>query len=292
MARAELTAYRLVHDAADGFPGVAVDRFDDVVVVHAEPGAEVPDLRALGATGYVKIHPRQASRMPVRPSTQSAWGEPVERAMVLEHGARYVVKPAAGLSVGLFLDMREVRGWLREQSAGRTVLNLFAYTCSFGVSASLGGATRVLNLDLSKAYLAWGRENYALNDLPVDPRDFVFGDALDWLARFGRRGERFDLVLVDPPSFSTTGRRAFSVERDYAALMEAAAQVVASRGILVAATNHAGISATRFDSFVARGLRDAGREGRLMERWHEPDIDFPVPPGGHPYLQVLALALD
>jgi 23S rRNA (cytosine1962-C5)-methyltransferase len=182
-----------------------------------------------------------------------------------------------------------VRQWLREEATRRSVLNLFAYTCSFGVVASVGGAARVLNLDLSRPYLEWGKLNYKLNGLAIDEHDFVYGDALDWLGRFARRGERFDLVIVDPPSFSSTP---FSITRDYARLVELAARVISPAGILLAAANHAGTSDGRFDSWLRAGLAAASRSGHLLERWHEPDVDFPVGPGRWPYLKVRALVLD
>jgi 23S rRNA (cytosine1962-C5)-methyltransferase len=185
--------------------------------------------------------------------------------------------------------MRDVRGWLRQAASGRTVLNTFAYTCAFGVSAALGGAKRVLNLDLSRPYLAWGQANYRLNRLPVDPHDFVFGDAFDWLGRFVRRDERFDVVIVDPPSFSSSP---FSVARDYPRLVQAAARVVAHAGILITATNHAATSDERFEGWLRAGLQSAGRQSQLVQAWHEPEADFPVPAGRRPYLKVRALVLD
>jgi 23S rRNA (cytosine1962-C5)-methyltransferase len=169
------------------------------------------------------------------------------------------------------------------------VLNLFAYTCSFGVSASLGGAQRVLNLDLSRPYLQWGQQNYRLNELNPDPHDFVYGDTFDWLGRLARRDSRFDLVIVDPPSFSSTR---FSVTRDYARLVAAAARVVAPAGILLAATNNVGTSDHHFDTWLRSGLTTAGRHGQLVHSWHEPMADFPVAAGHMPYLKVRALALD
>jgi 23S rRNA (cytosine1962-C5)-methyltransferase len=150
----------------------------------------------------------------------------------------------------------------------------------------------VVNLDLSRNSLSWGQENYVANGLAVDPKDFVYGDALDWLARFARRQQSFDLVIVDPPSFSTSRRGTFSAERDYVRLATAAARVVAPGGILLAATNHAGISGMRFDAVLARGVSEAERPARLLRRWHEPALDFPVAPGDHPYLKVRALILD
>ena len=86
--------------------------------------------------------------------------------------------------------MRETRARVRAWAAGKRVLNCFAYTCGFGVAATAGGATRVLNLDLSKSALEWGKANYRANGFTPDDHDFVYGDVFDWLARLARRGAR------------------------------------------------------------------------------------------------------
>jgi 23S rRNA (cytosine1962-C5)-methyltransferase len=284
-----------VHGAADGAPGLFVDRFGDALIVHADSPKILAAWRAKLPTndcpiGVAKVHPREPSRTP--PTEVTLWGEPPPELLVTERAARYVIRPLGSLNVGLFLDMRDVRQWLREHVAGRTVLNLFAYTCSFGVSAALGGAQRVLNLDLSRAYLDWGKANYRANELAVDDRDFVFGDAFDWLTRFSKRGQLFDLVIVDPPSFSSTRDATFSAARDYPRLVAAAARTVAPGGILLAATNHAGTTEARFDAWLRSGLASASRRGRLEQRWHEPSADFPLVEGQQPYLKVRALTLD
>jgi 23S rRNA (cytosine1962-C5)-methyltransferase len=280
----DATAYRLIHG------DLAVDRFDDVAVIHARSEQalrhSLPALRDhLGdfTTVYAKVHTRAGQGR-----TELVRGPSRERVEVVEHGVRYEVRPESGLNVGLFLDMREVRQWVRAHASERTVLNLFAYSCSFGVVASLGGASRVLNIDLSKPYLEWGKVNYGLNGLAVDERDFVFGDALDWLSRFARRRALWGMVIADPPSFSSTP---FSITRDYARLVALSAQVVSPGGVLLAAANHAGTSDVRFDAWIAEGLAAAARRGTEIERWHEPTVDFPVPHGGRPYLKVRALAL-
>jgi 23S rRNA (cytosine1962-C5)-methyltransferase len=301
-ALADLSTYRLFHGDGEGAPGIAVDRFDRVVVIHAESPETLDEwLPALseGLAGfdaaYTKVHPPSRSRLTAATlralaPPEPAWGAPSSDVEVIEHGVRFVVRPAAGFSLGMFLDMREVRAWLRANTERRSVLNLFAYTCSFGVNAVLGGAGRVINLDLSRSYLEWGKTNYRLNGLEPHERDFIYGDAFDWLGRFARRGESFDLVIVDPPSFSSTP---FSVTRDYARLIEAAARVVGPTGILVAATNHAGTSDERFEDWLQNGLTRAQRHGTVVQRWHEPSVDFPLAPGGTPaYLKVRALVLD
>jgi 23S rRNA (cytosine1962-C5)-methyltransferase len=300
--RADLDTYRLVNGAADGTPGLAVDRYGEVAVIHADALSMLEktlasirdEVAGVCRVGFVKVHPRAAARVSNATrhelaSPEPRWGEPVGETTVVENDVGYVIRPTAGLSVGLFLDMREVRQWLRSVCAGRSVLNLFAYTCSFGVCAALGGASRVVNLDLSRPYLEWGKANYALNDLSVDERDFIYGDAFDWLSRFARHSQLFDVVIVDPPSFSSTP---FSVTRDYPRLVAAATRVVSPDGCLLAATNHAATTERRFETWIADGLSEGGRSGRSVGRWHEPEVDFPVAPGERPYLKVRAIELD
>jgi 23S rRNA (cytosine1962-C5)-methyltransferase len=286
-----------VHREADSAPGLAVDAFGDALVIHADSEAVLTAWRdalreALSsfASACVKLHLPQASR--ARLHAEQLWGEPTEAAEVVEGGVRYEIRTQVGLNIGLFLDMREVRSWLRQVAEGRSVLNLFAYTCSFGVAAMLGGASRVLNIDLSKSYLEWGQMNYRRNAVHVDRHDFVYGDAMDWLNRFARRSETFDVVIVDPPSFSSMRSGTFAVERDYPRLAQTAARVVAPGGILLAATNHAGMSDAYFDSMLRTAVDAAARAHRIMRRWHEPLPDFPVAAGGKPYLKVRALALE
>ena len=155
---------------------------------------------------------------------QPVYGPDLGEFVAHEEGLAYVIRPGDGLSTGLFPDMREGRARVRAWAAGRRVLNTFAYTCGFGVAATAGGATRVLNLDLSKSVLEWGQANYRANGFEPDPHDFVFGDVFDWLARLAKRGDRFDLVILDPPGFSRTKSRAFSAARDYGELAGLAAR--------------------------------------------------------------------
>src|SRR5204863_97235 len=124
----------------------------------------------------------------------------------------------AGFSVGLFPDQRENRSFVR-YIAPKRLLNCFAYTCSFSVSAAYVGAT-TLNIDLSKKSLARGRENFALNSLPTIGHRFIADDVMAVLPRLAHKGEKFDVIILDPPTFSRSpGGKTFQVEHDFENLL-------------------------------------------------------------------------
>jgi 23S rRNA (cytosine1962-C5)-methyltransferase len=254
---------------------------DAVAQVHAPRGV------------YLKRRPREARveantrRDALAPETP-ARGEALEVLDALEGGLRFRIRPAQGLSVGLYLDMREVRGWLRERARGATVLNLFAYTCGFSVYGRAGGARRVLNLDASRRVLDWGVENAELNGQPADRYDYVAGDAFDWLQRLARKGEAFDVVVADPPGFATTRDSRFSAARDYPRLAAACAERVRPGGTLLACCNVAQLSAVRFRQLVEQGAAQAGRRLTGLTLLTQSPVDFPVPEGTEPPLKVWA----
>ena len=296
---ARTDAYRLIHRAADGFPDLAVDQFAEVLVAHlytqGKPGPPPLPLlnelaeRARARAIYVKHRPTQASRLSAKDRAALAppaplVGDSVEETIVSEHGLRFLIRPSEGLSPGLFLDMREWREWVRAQAAAKTVLNCFAYTCGFGVAALAGGASRAVNIDISKNYLDWGQRNAELNGFKPDSKDYIVGDVFDWLKRFGRRGQTFDLVILDPPSFSTTRETRFSVQQNYAELAALAAGVTAPGGWLLACANSAELPVRSFKAKVQEGLE--GFTARIVQMAHEPEIDFPVAPGASPYLKI------
>jgi 23S rRNA (cytosine1962-C5)-methyltransferase len=138
-----------------------------------------------------------------------------------------------------------------------------------------GGAKRVLNIDASRRVLEWGEENARLNGQPVDRYDYVAGDVFEWLERLARKGEAFELVVVDPPSFASTRTSRFSAAKDYAALATLAARVVAPGGRLVACCNLATLAPRRFETMVAEGVARAGRRAGGGESLGPSPVDFP-----------------
>jgi 23S rRNA (cytosine1962-C5)-methyltransferase len=220
---------------------------------------------------YLKLRPRQANVVgdavlaglaPVEP----VWGAAPAEIEALENGVRYRVRLGGALGTGIYLDQRGNRRWLRDHAGGLRVLNTFAYTCAFSVAAAVGGAARTVSLDASAGCLADGRYNLALNGFG-DPvlhdtphHDILRGDVFHWLPRLARRGDRFDLVVLDPPSYShVKGGKRFAAAHDYPDLMALALSVLAPRGTLLCCTNHAGLDRRRFHQLLLTGAERGGR---------------------------------
>lgn len=256
----QVTAWRALDGAGDGCPGLTLDRLGPAAVLNIDADAALADaavtdlaresqrqLQPFGVDAvYVKPFVRDRSRLggelpdESRSPTPRAGMPQPESLAVDEYGVHFEVRPYDGLSTGLFLEHREHRRALAATAPAR-VLNLFAYTCAFAMPLARAGA-HVTNVDVSARYLEWGRRNAALNGLPDDRLRFLRRDARDYLAHAGRRaGERFDLVILDPPTFGAADRRrgvrAWRAVDDYPALVRAAVEVLAPGGRIFAATN-------------------------------------------------------
>jgi 23S rRNA (cytosine1962-C5)-methyltransferase len=286
-------AYLWIDRHHDGFPDLRVERLGPAAVALRYDEREGPlpraTLEALLAAApeleavWEQRRPRRGAGGPAA----CLHGAAAPRLVVRELGLRFQLDLAASpTSTGLFLDQRETRRRLLGLDlAGKTVLNAFAHTGALSVAAARVGATTT-SLDLSRRYLDWARENLALNDLDPAAHDFIYGDALEWMRRLEKKGRRFDLVLVDPPSFSTTGKGkgAWSVERDLGAIVALAARLVApAGGALYVSTNLRRLPPARFLALVDEGLAAAGRPGQV--EWTTLPLDHRTGPQDPPYLK-------
>ncbi len=143
------------------------------------------------------------------------------------------------IDTGLFCDHRETRARVRKESAGKRFLNLFGYTGSFTCAAASGGAAGSVTVDTSRTYLDWARDNLALNQLSGTQHELVRADAREWLSRAATQGKKFELILLDPPSYSTReGAADFDVQRDHPTLIRDSLKLLAPGGQLYFSTNH------------------------------------------------------
>jgi 23S rRNA (cytosine1962-C5)-methyltransferase len=298
IAPEETNAFRQLHGAADGVPDVYVDRLGDWMLVQGEsvPGEAL--LKPWIGSGVLGAGPRgvyfkrrlrqvrQVSSEEASPRLVQGEAAP-ERFVVRENGVEYGLGMGEGYSVGLFLDQRDNRrrlltrhvaaGFPLYENPGSTpeVLNCFAYTCAFSVCAALGGA-RSTSLDLSRNYLDWGRDQFRRNGLDPAAHDFIYGDVFDWLKRLAKKTRRFDVVLLDPPTFSRSREHGdFRAESDYGHLVALALPLLRPGGVLLASTNAARLTPERFLAQVQEAIEGAGR--RILQEHYVPQPpDFPV----------------
>jgi 23S rRNA (cytosine1962-C5)-methyltransferase len=301
----DTTCFRLVNDEGDALPALAVDVYDRWLVAQLHTGDVWNDARRervldrLGALGfegvYLKLRPKQANvlvdtrREDVAPARAVRGESAPEEIVVREEGVPYRVRLGDGLSTGLFLDQRQNRVLVRRLAEGARVLNLFSYTCGFTVAAAVGGASRTVSVDASVAALERGRANVEGAGIALASHVFAAEDAFAWLARAAKKKEeRFDLVVLDPPSYSSTKKRRFVAESDYGELVTQALAVLAPGGRILASCNHRGMTWSRFRRLCAEGARAARRDLAQLKDL-QGGSDYPAPPGGTTHLKSVLL---
>jgi 23S rRNA (cytosine1962-C5)-methyltransferase len=312
-------AFRLMHGAADNDPDLYMDRFGECLLAQTASAAEpaeilesVAPLRSSALSGlsqdnppvYLKLLTKSVSRTSTaeaQPQLISGEAAP-EPFTIQENGILYEISFQQGYSVGLFLDQRDNRRRLltnyvapqfplfENGLAGREVLNTFAYTCAFSVCAAVGGA-RTTSLDLSKKYLDWGKRNFTLNHIDPAAHDFIFGDLFDWAPRLAKKNRLFDLILLDPPTFSHSKSGIFQAEKHYRKLVSAVLPLLHPNGILFASTNAQKLAPEKFLAEIRSAAADARRR-ILQEQYIPQPPDFPVTRDEPAYLKTVWLRLS
>jgi 23S rRNA (cytosine1962-C5)-methyltransferase len=223
-------------------PGFWIERFGDTALISMRPGPDAKTLAAsIAQTGWnpKRVLVRQLVRNPGEKDTPVLLsGDPQSSSLetVSESRLLYELDFSASYSPGLFPDQRLNRFFLKERKP-RRVLNTFAYTCAFSVAAASVGA-ETLSVDVSKSSLQRGRRNFELNQISPEGHRFVPEDVPTFLRRLIKRGETFDAIILDPPTFGRSGAgKTFRFERDFPALLECAHQLSALGAAILLSTN-------------------------------------------------------
>ncbi|TWC40268.1 23S rRNA (cytosine1962-C5)-methyltransferase [Pseudomonas sp. SJZ079] len=309
--------YRLFHGSQEGAGGLTIDRYGPQLLVqsfhHSLPRDELLQLanqcaEALGAALLLVYNDRSQGNSRIDRQDPIYPAEPAALADLIGHewGLNYRVRGRhAGQDPLLFLDLRNARGWVKAHSAGKRVLNLFAYTCGIGLSAAAGGATEVLNLDFAEGNLAVGRENGALNP-ELAPMHFIQSDYFPAIRQLAglpiaqRRGQKlpsyprvepqqFDLVFLDPPAWAKSAFGTVDLLRDYQSLLKPALLATAEGGVLICCNNLAKVGLADWREQVLRCASKLGRPVRECQVL-APATDFPSR-DGQPPLKTLILHL-
>lgn len=291
-------AFRAFHGPLEGDPRFVVDVYAATAVVYRHAPADAAGDAALAALlGALRaaypwlrvaiLKERDPAADPEARRGRVAWSLPdaVPDVEVVEHGVRYAVDPLLNQDAGLYLDTRLLRRWLLDHSAGRTVLNTFAYTGSLGVAARAGGAARVVHTDLNARFLDLAKRSTALNGFPSERRDFVARDFFSFVRGAKLRGERFDTVVLDPPFFSATAGGTVDLARDALRLVNKVRPLVANGGALVVVNNALYLSGAAWMAQLEAAC--AGGWLAIEER-----IGVPDDAKGYPGTRVGALPTD
>ena len=309
---------RLIHAESDGLPGVIADRYGDTVVLQLTTagadkwrGAIADSL--LRATGCARIYERSDVEVrklegleavtgwlrnaPLPPGGGGAGGEG-EPLVIDENGVRMAVDIVGGHKTGFYLDQRENRRRVAELARGRRVLNCFCYTAGFSLQALAGGAREVVSVDSSGPALATAQRNLALNpQLDAARATWIEADVFAELRNLRAAGERYDLVILDPPKFANTAAHAERAARAYKDINLLGLQLLATGGLLMTYSCSGGIGAELFARILAGAALDAGgstkMSARIVQHLHgaaDHPVDLAFPEGE--YLKGLLLQVD
>lgn len=273
----DTTTWRLVNGEGDGLPGLSVDRYGDFLLVQYYTPAWQAHLdtlsQALCATFsprgiYVKFRPQETRRLEVEHQARGRLlcGVPAPAEFwVREHGLDYRVDLERDMHTGLFLDQRDNRRRLRRLAAGGRVLNLFAYTGAFSVAAAVGGALQVTSVDIAERYLDRARDNFCRNGIDPADHEFITGDCFAELERLGAAGRCFDLICMDPPSFSTTRKSRFTTSGGTAELVQLALGLLPRGGLLVTSSNLHKMTLEDYLKELRKGCARVARSLQVIE---------------------------
>lgn len=302
----ETTAFRLVNEAGDGLPELAVDVYGAFAVAQfygtdgafADPARRERVLSALHALGfegvYQKIRPKQANivvntrTVELAPPVAVRGSSAPDPLVIVEEGVPYEVRLGDGLSTGIFLDQRRNRREVRNMAKGARVLNLFSYTCGFSVAAAVGGAKSTTSVDVSPAVLEWGGRNFEHAGRPAG--DLVRADVLAWVDKELKAGKRYEIIVLDPPSYATTKTTRFSASEDYGKLAQKVMGLLAPGGRLFASTNLRKMRQGTFRKVLRNAAEGARRKVLQLKDAPEP-VDYPVSIGHEVHLKAVWVTL-
>jgi 23S rRNA (cytosine1962-C5)-methyltransferase len=257
------TGYRALHAEGDFVPGVVADRYGETDVLQLAAGGVARMGEAIAAAYRDVFAP---GRLVVRAEGGPAVDAGAEEATFVEYGLRFVADLVAGQKTGFFLDQRENRRRIRERSGGKTLLNLFSYSGGFSIAALAGGAARAVDVDSSEPALALARRHRRENGFPEAGADFVRADVFEDLRSRAAAGERWDVVVLDPPAFAKKKSDIERAARGYKDVARLAMALVARGGLLLACSCSGVVSPELFQQILFSAALDANRTFSIVEK--------------------------
>ncbi|AVP46563.1 class I SAM-dependent rRNA methyltransferase [Bacillus thuringiensis] len=278
----DTTAFRVVNGEGDGLGGLIIDYYDGYYVVswYSEGIYTFRDeiIAALQKVANFKgIYEKK------RFDTKGKYIEgddfvAGERGgfplIVKENGVNFAVYLNDGAMVGVFLDQRNVRKQIRDKYAkGRTVLNMFSYTGAFSVFAALGGASKTTSVDLANRSLSKTIEQFSVNEVDYEAQDIIVEDVFLYFKYAAKKKMKFDMVVLDPPSFARSKKYTFSAAKDYKNLLKETIAITENNGIIVASTNCSAFDMKKFKGFIDTAFKEMNGKYKILEEHSLPE-DF------------------
>ena len=249
------SAYRLFNGFTEGCPDLIIDMYAATAVIYnyasnPEDGAplvqEAQQFLTTSMPGLrtILLKTRNSSNQEEKRG-QIIFGTELDR-KVKEHGVWYSINLTLNRDASLYLDTRNLRTWLIENIKGKSLLNTFAYTGSFGVAALKGGASRVTQIDLDRDFLNIAKTSYSLNGFPIQKGNFISRDFFEQVSNLKRNNTFFDCVIIDPPFFSTTSKGRVDQEKESARLINKVRPLINDGGYLIAINNALYVSGNEY----------------------------------------------
>lgn len=279
------TAFRLFNGEGDGIGGLTIDYFDGYYLLTWYSlgiySFKADILKALQSeVEYKGIY--QKKRFDTKgqyldDKDDFVVGKRVQSPLIIkESGVNFAIYLDDGAMVGLFLDQREVRKTIRDKySKNKTLLNTFSYTGAFSVFGAVGGAEKTTSVDLAKRSLAKTKEQFEINSIDVSGQDIIVEDTFNYFKYAIKKNIKFDIVVLDPPSFARTKKYTFSVAKDYVKLLKEAIEVTHNGGVIVASTNYSNFDMNKFKMFVDKAFSSLDIKYKIEESFSLPK-DFRV----------------
>ncbi|MGN4806860.1 class I SAM-dependent rRNA methyltransferase [Bacillus cereus group sp. MYBK108-2] len=278
----DTTAFRVVNGEGDGLGGLIIDYYDGYYVVswYSEGIYTFRDeiIAALQKVANFKgIYEKKRfdTKGKYIEGDDFVAGERGEFPLIVkENGVNFAVYLNDGAMVGVFLDQRNVRKQIRDKYAkGRTVLNMFSYTGAFSVFAALGGASKTTSVDLANRSLSKTIEQFSVNEVDYEAQDIIVEDVFLYFKYAAKKKMKFDMVVLDPPSFARSKKYTFSAAKDYKNLLKETIAITENSGIIVASTNCSAFDMKKFKGFIDTAFKEMNGKYKILEEHSLPE-DF------------------
>ena len=279
------TAFRVFNGEGDGIGGITIDYFHGYYMItwyslgiYAFKDMFVNALKnSVDCKGIYEKKRFDTKGQYVENKSDFVYGEIAPTPLIVkENNVNFAVYLDDGAMTGIFLDQKEVRKTIRDKYAkGKTVLNAFSYTGAFSIYAVLGGALKTTSVDLAKRSFPKTSEQFEVNNINSKSQEIIVDDVFNYFKYAVKKQYKFDMVVLDPPSFARTKKMTFSVSKDYVRLLKEAISITNKNGIIVASTNSANFGMMKFRQFIEQAFKELKTRFEILETYSLPK-DFKV----------------